>query len=454
MNLNLPVNIGRLLKHSATPLLLGAGVAFGFARDLLLAHEFGLSRELDIFRAASLLPTIFTQTVGVAFVFALVPYLTSNQAKTSRPEIERVRNGFAATLICCVILTLVGLLTIIPQSHFLGLGMTENEIQLISRNMYFTWTVLPILGISFAIRAYLYCLDKPFAGAAAPAVQSGIFAFLMLVVAGFNNNVEMTSRQAVLIYLASAVPILILHFFVLDADDRKQLKEALMTKRVPLFSNAGLLFWAIATSILYQVLLAGPRVVDQHFMSALPAGSIAATEFAHSVSLALTMLVATSYNIIFLARFNRAMNLKAKLGPHFKRAIALSVAVGSFGILISFFSDKLLQLVFWPSGIDFAEIQLISEVFGWQIMALGFLVFNTIAAQMILSMNALKLLIGVVTIKLIVKYIAMLLLVPVFGLAASGITLLLGEILMTIAFAFSLFFISPEIPPDVSNPTP
>ena len=74
-----PGNFKALIFHSSWSLTLTAGVSyfFGLLRDRIFAHEFGLSRTLDIYNAAFVIPDmILGVLVGTALSAAFVPIFT------------------------------------------------------------------------------------------------------------------------------------------------------------------------------------------------------------------------------------------------------------------------------------------------------------------------------------------------------------------------------------------
>ncbi|MBN2087952.1 hypothetical protein JW758_06430 [Candidatus Peregrinibacteria bacterium] len=74
-----PGNIKTLIFHSSWSLTFGSGLSyfFGLLRDRIFAHEFGLSRTLDIYNAAFVIPDmILGVLVGTALSAAFVPIFT------------------------------------------------------------------------------------------------------------------------------------------------------------------------------------------------------------------------------------------------------------------------------------------------------------------------------------------------------------------------------------------
>ncbi|MCK5614367.1 hypothetical protein KAR91_71535, partial [Candidatus Pacearchaeota archaeon] len=68
-----------ILFHSSWSLTLASGLSyfFGFFRDRIFAQTFGLSRTLDIYNAAFVLPDLMlTVLVGTALSAAFVPIFT------------------------------------------------------------------------------------------------------------------------------------------------------------------------------------------------------------------------------------------------------------------------------------------------------------------------------------------------------------------------------------------
>ncbi len=74
-----PGNLKVLIFHSSWSLTLTAGLSyfFGFVRDRIFAHTFGLSRTLDIYNASFVIPDfILTVFIGTALSAAFLPIFT------------------------------------------------------------------------------------------------------------------------------------------------------------------------------------------------------------------------------------------------------------------------------------------------------------------------------------------------------------------------------------------
>ncbi len=83
-NLREPHNLKTLIFHSSWSLTLTAGLSyfFGFIRDRIFAHEFGLSRTLDIYNASFIIPDfILTVFIGTALSAAFLPIFTKQYDK-------------------------------------------------------------------------------------------------------------------------------------------------------------------------------------------------------------------------------------------------------------------------------------------------------------------------------------------------------------------------------------
>lgn len=427
----------RRLTYYLTPLLLAAGVVAGFAREITLVTIFGLSAELDIIRSATILPSLFTQTMGTAIVFALVPYLVRGQLDTSLSEARRNRLGIVLPIAISIGIFLLGLATVPAQARYLGAGFDDPTAARLLDAMYIAWFIVPLIAASLGLRALYYSMEKSFAGATATLAQAAGFT-LILLAAWRSGWLDTADPRAVLyIYVAGGLIVLTVHLLALDRPTLAIVRQAFSRPLDVNWTILKPLVLGLLTSMSFHLLMGSPRLFDLHFMSRLDAGAIAAVEFSYAIIIGATIIVANSTNIMVVPAFNRALG--GGRGSGYIRVLSVCcVILTAFGFLASGFVPNLLELVFGGWLFDQDELASVGSVLGWQVCAFGLIVFNAVAAQLLLGMARYRLLIGVAIAKAATKYVIGSALLETFRIESAGISLLAAEIVMTACFAAAL----------------
>ncbi len=142
--LNKNLDIKNLLLHSSWALTIASGLSyfFGFVRDRIFAQTFGLSRTLDIYNAAFVIPDfILTVLIGTALSAAFLPIF-------SKKYDEKKEQGFVYGQQMMswgiVIMAVVGIITAITLplfAHKMVPGFNESDLQkyiLLTRIMLFS----------------------------------------------------------------------------------------------------------------------------------------------------------------------------------------------------------------------------------------------------------------------------------------------------------------------------
>lgn len=131
-NLRESGNWKTILFHSSWSLTLGSGISyfFGLVRDRIFAHEFGLSRTLDIYNAAFIIPDMMLGVlVGTALSAAFVPIFTKQY-----DEKKALGYAYAHQIITWGLALMAGvaiiiLITIPYFAHFLVPGFNAEELK-------------------------------------------------------------------------------------------------------------------------------------------------------------------------------------------------------------------------------------------------------------------------------------------------------------------------------------
>jgi len=102
-----------LLFHSSWSLTLTSGLSyfFGFFRDRILAQEYGLSRTLDVYNAAFVIPDMLLSVIiGTTLSAAFIPIFTKkydeNKSEGFRYAHQIMSWGFLVLLIISIVIAI------------------------------------------------------------------------------------------------------------------------------------------------------------------------------------------------------------------------------------------------------------------------------------------------------------------------------------------------------------
>jgi putative peptidoglycan lipid II flippase len=127
-------------------------------RTLLIAHQFGLSRELDAFNVANNIPDmLFALISGGALAMAFIPVLTEVLTKSGRPASWRLFSHIAnlAFLVTLAAALIVAIFAVPIVRSQIAPGFTEDQKLLVARLMQMNLIATVIFSISGLVMAGL-----------------------------------------------------------------------------------------------------------------------------------------------------------------------------------------------------------------------------------------------------------------------------------------------------------
>ena len=155
-----------ILFHSSWSLTLASGLSyfFGFFRDRIFAQTFGLSRTLDIYNAAFVLPDLMlTVLVGTALSAAFVPIFTKLYDEKKTLGYQYAHQMMSWGILVIVIIGLLVAIFLPTFAHKLVPGFSAEDLKqyiLLTRVLLlspFLFTISNIYGrILLSVREYLW----------------------------------------------------------------------------------------------------------------------------------------------------------------------------------------------------------------------------------------------------------------------------------------------------------
>lgn len=279
----------------AVALLAAAAYLAALAREVVTAHHFGASDDLDAFIVAFTIPVLFVNLVGGAAESTLIPDYIGRLRHHPR-EADEFAQAFSLILLG-IMLTSSALLLLSARPLIGRLAPGFGETTLSRATTMFAWLLafVPLSGAASICRSLLIARRRFLSAAAAPALQPAAVIFLLLVL-GSRIGVE----TLVVGTLLGAGLVLVVSVLALRADGFTFLcsfpSVRLGDHTAALGSSALLLLGGLV----YHM----NTVVVRLFASTLPEGSVAALHYAQYLSWAVVSVVAFAVTTVEFPRLS------------------------------------------------------------------------------------------------------------------------------------------------------
>lgn len=306
------VNTKNLAKYSAMiSLILILSKIVGFVREMLVATQFGATRESDIFKTATRIPNLFYSVVAAALVTSFIPIFSSikNDEKKANLFINNISN---ILFLLCAILSIIGIV-FTPQITRMFVSGFNNEDFIKTYNMTrITMPSIIFLALSGLQQGYL----NSYGIFLQPALTSIIASIIMIIGMLFVGKYGIMA--AILGFFLGAVAQVIFQIpfmknykykFYLNLKDENVKKILLLSLPV------------LVSSAVYQVNV----IVDSTFASNLASGSMSIIDYASKVSTIINQVFIVSITTILYPMLTEKFTLGNK--EEFKELIIKSINI-------------------------------------------------------------------------------------------------------------------------------
>ncbi|MCX7885279.1 MAG: murein biosynthesis integral membrane protein MurJ [Caloramator sp.] len=151
--------IKKVAKYSIlVTILLTISKLVGFIREFLIAAKFGATRESDIFKIASTMPTVLFSCIAAALVTAFIPVFAGIKRDSDRAN-DFFNNILNIILLICIILSIIGIVFSPQLTYMFASGFKGRDFD---TTVYMTRILMPsiiFLGISGLYTGYLQSYD-------------------------------------------------------------------------------------------------------------------------------------------------------------------------------------------------------------------------------------------------------------------------------------------------------
>ena len=421
-------HLPNVLRSRAGSLLVPAIIAFGlvagFAREIILASLFGTSREIEIFRVASGLPAMLSETVAISFISVLIPVLLARSRNRGLSE------AVWAVILLGVVITVVGIVTMPLQARLLAPGIVGENRETLIEAGWICWGMFLALFLTIPLRAAMSVRDRIWPGAAVASLRTVGFIVVLLAILWASGRIDaMTASWAT---LAAAVFTLLFQVAVFGRGEVRRIPRALKT--VPEYRRIRPIVAAAGAVFVVQIIVTSSRFLDRGVSSVFEEGVLAAVEYSYAIVMAAAQIIGTSTNLVLAPKIGRALDRGEGLTRPLLRQIGIVVGVASAaGVILALGAPLVIALLFERGAFDAQSTALTASVFRWQALGIGPLVLALVTTQIAILMGLQGRLARVAMVKLAVKAASLFALVQVMPVtAAIGISFGLAEIAMAL----------------------
>lgn len=261
-----------------------------FAKELVVAHRFGTSDEVDAFLIALLIPTLLAFIVGDAFRDALIPAYSERRLQSERAGERLVSNLLWMSLAALLLLSVGVLLFSRPLIELIASNFGPEKL---GRTRELLFLVIPFaaaFGLSRVLQGVLQANDRFSLSSAAPVAIPATIIAVLLFTPGIKN--------AALLAIGNVVGAILLVVVLILSANRNAARPLLQRPGCDSATRTALRHTAplLAGALLYE----GCYFVDTLMAASLPAGSVAVLGYGERIcKFALTVGGTTAGFVLF-----------------------------------------------------------------------------------------------------------------------------------------------------------
>lgn len=346
----------RMSKVAKASLILMIGTilskVLGFARELIVAYQFGANSISDAFLLTNSIPNLIFVSVATAININFIPYY-------HRIEEEETRNRFTSNLAnICVVVLLAGCILINAFPHLVlkifAAGLpeeTERYAVIMLRIVVFS--IIPII-LSFLFQAYLQA-NELFVSTALYGVVTNSTVILFTFIA--------TEETYYLLSIGTILSHLIGLILIVIAVKRKTEFRYIccLHFKDPLIKGLALLTLPL---VLEDVASSMSLLVDRNLASFLDKGTISGLSYAGTLGNIASTMIATAIMTATFPVFSKllAAGKKAEFNVEFeKHATVISYLLGPISVFMLLNATDIVTFVFEHGVFDGSATKIVAE---------------------------------------------------------------------------------------------
>jgi putative peptidoglycan lipid II flippase len=432
------------------PLIMVAGIAANFGKEILFAHFFGTSVELEVFRLAYALPYLLSQGISPAFVAALMPLLVRESRKGDAAETSFMRRMFVFNLYAVLIVGGLGVATSPIQAAYMAPGYEGATRASLATQTACMWIFFVALSLSLAPRTVLNSKGVFWPGASVGFLVGGSFVAGTVILKLLHVTVWSSSMLTV-IAIISGVVVLAVHLAA-----RPQIFRGIAGVRSERRRNDVSLSFIARSLVLasvYQMSGAVPRFIDRAVATGLPQGVVAAVEYSYNLLTVPALVFATSFLTIVYPAWVRSVidgTFVTERGRYTRQFVVIVLVTFVIGVGLYVWSAPLVHYVYGRGAFTTnAEANTVA-ILRWQGLGLGAMVAGMLLSQSLMAFQAIGTLVGIAVTKIVIKAATVGALVSAYGLEGLGLSYIASEGAgAVLLFASMMYWLRRYTPPVV-----
>jgi putative peptidoglycan lipid II flippase len=379
----------RLIMRAA---VIVAAATFGVklisaVKESVVASVFGLSDAVDAFVIASLLPAFVVSLIGNSCNAALIPtYIDLRE----REGAESAQNLLSQTMLVStgLFLAITGVLALVGPTALAWLAPTFNDQKLILTRQLFYLSLPQVLlsGVATIWQAVLNARERFALGAAAP---------VLVPIASIAAMLAAPRELAIYALAISMVIGFVLQLAVLGFALRRQ-----GIRLMPRWHGGGAAlgqvigqYWPLVVG---GLLVYSTPIVDRAMASTLPAGSVAALNYAYKVAQLIIGITTTALSTALIPYLSKMIARADWRGVrHSLKTYAILILVGSVPLVIALAlgSEQIVSLIYRRGAFSAEDARLVAQVQTMYVLQIPFYTLHILFVRLISSLRGNKVLV-------------------------------------------------------------
>ena len=425
----------RKWRSSIVPILVVAGLFAGLLREILFAHFYGTSGDVEVLRVAIGLPTILSDSLAASFVSVFIPIFLAERASTNSRRTSDMMHG---AMFVSVSVFAVAWLSMPMQAAWFAPGFDQVQTDKLVLTGRVFWILFLFLNVSLIFRGRLSVDGVHWPNASAQLIRSTGIILAMLL--GFWLFGELDIAFVAVAAALAGLAVLGVHVFSIPQTERRELFGGLRARVC--FRGSRPIVTALMWMMILQLLLSSGRIIDRSLASAFGDGHLAILEYSYALTMAAVAAIGASANILLAPLIGKAIHASGKISADLWRLILmLSVFACVIGLVSSSWAEKIVGLVFTHGQFSAQDMTDTSQIFRIQALALGPLVVSLILLQVLVLRGLLRVVVAFASVKFLVK-VGLVTVLFAHGLGFAGLvaSFLLTEALSTVLIVWLVIF--------------
>jgi putative peptidoglycan lipid II flippase len=353
----------------------------GFAKSLVVAHQFGTSDELDAFYIAWILPSMAISVIASALNSAFVPTYVQLQEL----EDQRITQRLLGNVMFCGIGLLLGCSILLGSAApyvlpLLGGAFSPEKLLLTERLFFILIFVLCIKGVSTIWAGVLNSGHRFALASITPSIVPATSMIALLLMEGTWDIYAFTCGTVIGFVLEACILAWQLKRFNIP------IKPYWSGIDEPMRQVIG----QYGAGVVAAFLMANANLVDQGMAAMLEPGSVAVLNYASTISDTLLLIGSFALGTAVLPYFSEMVSksnwddVRSTISIYTRIVFIVTLPVVLFMFL---FSDFIIAIIFQRGAFTSADTQMVSEVQVMFVLQIPFYILSIFSVKLLSSLK-------------------------------------------------------------------